>query len=71
MRIAEKMFRYMHMKVKLIDMNGNEYVGIMHGYESAYDNEGDGDEPSVLLDADDGSYIGFFESNIKEIELTE
>lgn len=65
----EKMMREtVGKKIRVIDNEGEEYIGVNMVFEEDFDNF-DENEPSICILLNKKSGVGFFESGIKEIEV--
>lgn len=69
MTIVEKMEEYQGKRVVYVDNLGNKHSGYIDVFETAYDNEDEGDEASICIERDDGKNLIVYESEIKDIYL--
>lgn len=62
-------------KVEVIDAKNETFVGVVDLFESRYDNSDDEEpytgEASICIDCDDDICCELYESDIKEIKITE
>lgn len=61
--------KYLDEKVKIVDANGNNYLGTVTDYVYPEDNEPEIE--SIIVDTLDGSVVEFFEDNISSIDVFE
>lgn len=64
-----KLYDYIGKKVKIIDNENIEYIGFVYGYTKALDNEENEASIDVVPTKESNSGMGFFESDIKSIEI--
>ncbi|MFM1542045.1 hypothetical protein ABGF49_07385 [Helcococcus ovis] len=63
-----KLLNYNNKYVKLIDVDNNKFIGMAY-YMDAETNESE--EDILDIKTKDGMYYGFYESDIKSIEILE
>lgn len=69
-RIRVVMSRSKGKRVRCIEKNGKEWIGVVDAYESAYDNEDDEiPEDSICISCDNGSNVLVYAEDIKHIAI--
>ena len=61
------LIQYYNEKVKIVDDEGNIFVGTVNDYIYPEDNEPE--RESVIVDTDDGEVLEFYEKIINKIEI--
>lgn len=61
---------YVGKRIKIIDIDGKEFIGKAIGFSQALDNEPEIDEIDIKNEKDNKLY-GIFENEIKSIEILE
>lgn len=60
--------RYYNKKVKIVDNDGEVFVGVVNDYIYPEDNE-PVEQEGIIIDTDDGEILEFYEAIIDKIEI--